>query len=72
MQLTSSTTGFYLQLPNVFQLEYNYSENYVISFLTVSGHADTSHVKKELISAFSVKLMEKMGTLKLLQLCDKA
>lgn len=67
VQLTSSTTGFYLQLPNMFQLEYYYSENDVISILTVSGHADASHVLKKLISAFSVKLMERMGTMKLLQ-----
>lgn len=67
VQLTSSTTGFYLQLPNMFQLEYYYSENGIISILTMSGHADTSRMLKKLISAFSVKLMQKMGTIKLLQ-----
>lgn len=51
----------------MFQLEYYYSENDIISILTMSDHADTLYVLKKLISAFSVKSMEKMGTMKLLQ-----
>lgn len=51
----------------MFLLEYYYLENDIISVLTMSGHADTLYVFKKLISAFSVKSMEKMGTMKLLQ-----
>lgn len=50
----------------MFQLEYYYLENDIISVLTMSGHADTLYVLKKLISEFSVKSMEKMGTTKLL------
>lgn len=61
MQLTSSTTGFYLQLPNMFQLEYNYSENDIISILTVSGHADTSHKLKKTDQCIQCKIIGENG-----------